>query len=170
MKERGTSKQQTCTVLNLFFHWSPLICTSYCFQGQGHCYVTIPIVFPANQKQSFKQLRDRPQEVQILPIVQQCEERQTAKTESLDAAPARRNTQLTTTTCIKLAVKIYKFQRLRRKRYLTITAVVVTFFSVYNCSTRVLFIVYVPISLILLSPVKCSDREKSDESSQPLLI
>ena len=24
------------------------------FQGQRHCYVTIPIVFPANQKQSFK--------------------------------------------------------------------------------------------------------------------
>ena len=32
----------------------------HCFQGQGHCYVTIPIVFPANQKQSFKQVRDRP--------------------------------------------------------------------------------------------------------------
>ena len=29
---------------NLHFH---------CFQGYGHCYVTIPIVFPANQKQSF---------------------------------------------------------------------------------------------------------------------
>ena len=40
-----------------------------------------------------------------------------------------------------------------------------TFFSDYNCSTLVLFIVYVPISLILLSPVKCSDRGKSDESS-----
>ena len=25
-----------------------------CFQGQGHCYVTIPIVFPGDQKQSFK--------------------------------------------------------------------------------------------------------------------
>ena len=25
-----------------------------CFQGSGHCYVTIPVVFPANQKQSFK--------------------------------------------------------------------------------------------------------------------
>ena len=30
---------------NLHFH---------CFQGSGHCYVTIPVVFPANQKQSFK--------------------------------------------------------------------------------------------------------------------
>ena len=29
---------------NLHFH---------CFQGYGHCYVTIPIVFPANHKQSF---------------------------------------------------------------------------------------------------------------------
>ena len=26
----------------------------HCFQGYGHCYMTIPIVFPANQKQSFK--------------------------------------------------------------------------------------------------------------------
>ena len=26
----------------------------HCFQGQGHCYVTISIVFPANHKQSFK--------------------------------------------------------------------------------------------------------------------
>ena len=25
-----------------------------CFQGQGHYYVTIPIVFPGDQKQSFK--------------------------------------------------------------------------------------------------------------------
>ena len=33
----------------------------HCFQGQRHCYVTIPIVFPANhQKQSFKEVRDRP--------------------------------------------------------------------------------------------------------------
>ena len=39
---------------NLHFH---------CFQGQGHCYVTIPIFFPANQKQSFKQVRDRPFQV-----------------------------------------------------------------------------------------------------------
>ena len=43
---------------------------------------------------------------------------------------------------------------------MTITVV----FCVYNCSTLVLFIVYVPIFLISLSPVKCSDREKSDES------
>ena len=32
----------------------------HCFQGQGHSYVTIPIVFPANHKQSFNQVRDRP--------------------------------------------------------------------------------------------------------------
>ena len=32
----------------------------HCFQGQGYCYVTIPIVFPAYQKQSFKQVRGRP--------------------------------------------------------------------------------------------------------------
>ena len=35
-------------LFNLHFH---------CFQGQGHCYVTIPIVFPANQKHSFKLCR-----------------------------------------------------------------------------------------------------------------
>ena len=31
----------------------------HCFQGKGHCYVAIPIVFPANQKQSFKLVRDQ---------------------------------------------------------------------------------------------------------------
>ena len=29
---------------------SPITCTTYCFQGKGHCFVTIPIVFPANHK------------------------------------------------------------------------------------------------------------------------
>ena len=28
----------------------PITCTTYCFQGQGHCYITISIVFPANYK------------------------------------------------------------------------------------------------------------------------
>ena len=28
----------------------PITCTTYCFQGYGHCYVTIPIVFPAYHK------------------------------------------------------------------------------------------------------------------------
>ena len=44
----------TCTVLNLLFHCSPKICTSIVFRDRGHCYITIPIVFPANHKQSFK--------------------------------------------------------------------------------------------------------------------
>ena len=45
-------------------HFKPLVSLVpfylhfHCFQGQGHCYATIPIVFPANQKQSFKQVRD----------------------------------------------------------------------------------------------------------------
>lgn len=39
----------------------PFTLHRHCFQGQGHCYVTIPIVFPSNhQKQSFKEVRDRP--------------------------------------------------------------------------------------------------------------
>ena len=38
----------------------PITYTTYCFQGQGHCYVTIPIVFPANQKPCLKQLQDNP--------------------------------------------------------------------------------------------------------------
>ena len=29
---------------------SPITCTTYRFQGKGHCFVTIPIVFPANHK------------------------------------------------------------------------------------------------------------------------
>ena len=49
-----------------------LICTSIVFiQGQGHSYVTIPIVFPANQKQSFKQVRDRPLRSQSIIFIQQ---------------------------------------------------------------------------------------------------
>ena len=28
----------------------PITCTTYCFQEKGHCYITIPIVFPANHK------------------------------------------------------------------------------------------------------------------------
>ena len=43
---------QTCTVLKLLFHWSPLICPSIVFRDRG--IVTISIVFPANHKQSFK--------------------------------------------------------------------------------------------------------------------
>ena len=46
---------------NLYFH---------CFQGQGYCYVTIPIVFPANQKQSFKKVRDRPWKSVMRPSCQ----------------------------------------------------------------------------------------------------
>ena len=30
-----------------------ITCTTYCFQGKGHCYVTMPIFFPANQKTFF---------------------------------------------------------------------------------------------------------------------
>ena len=29
---------------------SPITFTTYCFQGEGHCFVTVPIVFPANHK------------------------------------------------------------------------------------------------------------------------
>ena len=29
---------------------SPITCTTYRFQGKGYCFVTIPIVFPANHK------------------------------------------------------------------------------------------------------------------------
>ena len=45
---------------NLHFH---------CFQGKGHCYVTIPIVFPAKRKQSFKQVRDCPMKIQKFILV-----------------------------------------------------------------------------------------------------
>ena len=38
----------------------PITCTTYCFQGQGHCYVTIPIVFPANHKPCLKQVQNNP--------------------------------------------------------------------------------------------------------------
>ena len=38
----------------------PITCTTYCFQEQGHSYVTIPIVFPANHKPCLKQLQDNP--------------------------------------------------------------------------------------------------------------
>ena len=70
----------------------------------------------------------------------------------------------TTAPCIRLVVKIYKFLE-TCEGTITDHNSCFTFFSDYNCSTLVLFIVYVPISLILLSPVKCSDRGKSDESS-----
>ena len=29
---------------------SPITFTTYCFQGKGHCFVTVPVVFPANHK------------------------------------------------------------------------------------------------------------------------
>ena len=38
----------------------PITCTTYCFQGQGHCYITSPIVFPANHKPCLKQTQDGP--------------------------------------------------------------------------------------------------------------
>ena len=36
-------------VINEVSKDSPITCTAYCFQGKGHCFVTILIVFPANQ-------------------------------------------------------------------------------------------------------------------------
>ena len=37
----------------------PITCTTYCFQGQGHCYVTIPIhvVYLANHKPCLEQVQ-----------------------------------------------------------------------------------------------------------------
>ena len=59
-KYRCCKRRLTCTVLNVLFHSSSLNCTIHCFKEQGHCYVTIPIVFPANHKQSFKQVQNAP--------------------------------------------------------------------------------------------------------------
>ena len=38
----------------------PITCTTYCFQGYGHGYVTIPIVFPANHKTFLEQVQVGP--------------------------------------------------------------------------------------------------------------
>ena len=40
----------TCTHRKPLISLGPITCTTYCFQGLGHCYITIPIVFPANHK------------------------------------------------------------------------------------------------------------------------
>ena len=45
---------------NLHFH---------CFQGQGHCYVTIAIVFPANQNNLSNRVRDCPMKMQKFILV-----------------------------------------------------------------------------------------------------
>ena len=45
----------------------PITCTTYCFQGQGHCYVTIPIVFPANHKLCLDQVQVGPLWGNIVP-------------------------------------------------------------------------------------------------------
>ena len=54
---RTLISQQTCTVLNLLFHWSRLICTSIVFRDRGIVLSQALFFFPANQKQSFKQER-----------------------------------------------------------------------------------------------------------------
>ena len=54
---RTLISQQTCTVLNLLFHWSRLICTSIVFRDRGIVLSQSLFFSPANQKQSFKQER-----------------------------------------------------------------------------------------------------------------
>ena len=43
-----------CTVPKPLKSLIPFNLHLHCFQGQRHCYLTIPIVFPANQRQSFR--------------------------------------------------------------------------------------------------------------------
>ena len=84
----------------------------------------------------------------------------------MDAAPARRNFLGGTDNDAVRKISSENIQILETSEgTITDHNSCFTFFSVYNCSTLVLFIVYIPISVILLSPVKCSDRGKSDESS-----
>ena len=63
-----------CLLKAIYLHPSkPLIslvfitCTTYYFQGQGHCYVTIPIVFPANHKPCLDQVQVGPLWGNIVP-------------------------------------------------------------------------------------------------------
>ena len=63
--QQRSARMTNLQLLSEFCHYLAFLhgswsCESLAFQGQGHCHVTIPIVFPANQKQSFKQVRDRP--------------------------------------------------------------------------------------------------------------
>ena len=51
-----------CTVPKPLISLIPFNLHLHCFQGLGHCYF---FVFPANQKHSFKLVRDRPKKDKI---------------------------------------------------------------------------------------------------------
>ena len=53
----GQTVQLTCSHPKPLISLVPITCTTCCFQGQLHCYVTIPIVLPANHKPCLEQVQ-----------------------------------------------------------------------------------------------------------------